>query len=81
MLKIRLKTIKQVIEEYGFYSLNDEYFEYWTRYNGFEWHINRFMVVNFGNEIYLKKLDTYNPNYTHVHFDGIAMFYHEEWFE
>lgn len=83
---VELKPIEQLISDFGFHLLfpDDPYCcdEYISNYCGHDWFINRFMMVNIGKSMYLKKLRKNNinyPNYDMVHDDGKPMYYHSLW--
>ena len=81
-MKVKLKTAKQLVKEFGFeYDGHD----YTTIFNGMYWCINDLMFEYLGEEIEIEELDEgYNSYmesfYTHRDLN-IKYLWHESWFE
>ena len=75
-MKVKLKTIEQLIEEFEF-----EYdgYDYTTTFNGMYWLIDEVMIDYLGKEMEVEELYGYD-NYTHK---GLytEWYWHESWFE
>ena len=74
---VRLKTIEQLIEEFGFEYNGYEY--YTTTFDKMHWCISKTMLKQLGDEIEVEKFYEYN-NYTHID-NRIRYLWHELWFE
>ena len=82
-MKVKLKTIEQLIEEFGFKSSGRDYR---TNFNGMHWHIHESMFRYLGNDVNVERLEeeikktTY---YTHRNTDcgRHGWYWHELWFE
>ena len=76
---VKLKTIEQLIEEFGF-----EYDEecYTTEFNDMFWFINNTMFKQLGKEIEVEKIEYDSFNYTHRgKINDIKWYWHKLWFE
>ena len=76
-MKVKLKTIEQLREEFGF-NLDGRY--YITKFNDMFWRINSSMLKQLGKEIEVEELP-YVSNYTHTGINEWKWVWHELWFE
>ena len=75
---VKIKTAKQLIEEFGF---KYDGYNYETYFNDMFWRINNLMFKYLGEEIEVEEL-TLSINYTHKgKISDTAWHWHELWFE
>ena len=80
-MKVRLKTIDQLKEEFGF---KFDGYDYTTIFNNMQWYINNEMFEYLGKELEVRELNDddfdMRNNYTHKDLN-IKYKWHELWFK
>ena len=77
-MKVKLKTLEQLEEEFGFKFYESRYL---TKFNNMDWWIDKDMFEYLGKEIEVKKIDG-SRDYTHCGIiNHIKWGWHELWFE